>query len=231
MSALTPIGPVAPQARLRFPAYSVAGLAGTSFKHEHLQAIIHQGKHEGFFEVHAENYMGAGGRPTARSSRSVEIIRSRFTAFACRSAVRNLWISVILSASDRSLPAMNPRWYPSISPGRRTRPPTSTTSCRCRTLRRLWRASRTTSTRSSTPSVDRSCWKTLQHISPLANPRCRRPTFFARWPGQRVRIAARRQQRLRIRDEPGLLPRRLSCRLPAEPCGRDPSRRSCRASR
>ena len=71
MSALTPIGPVAPQARLRFPAYSVAGLAGTSFKHEHLQAIIHQGKHEGFFEVHAENYMGAGGPP----HRALEQIR------------------------------------------------------------------------------------------------------------------------------------------------------------
>jgi uncharacterized protein len=46
----------------RFPAYSVAGLAGTSFKHEHLQAITASGEN-GFFEVHAENYMGAGGPP------------------------------------------------------------------------------------------------------------------------------------------------------------------------
>ena len=47
----------------RFPAHLVAGLAGTSFKHEHLPAILAEGKQEGFFEVHAENYMGAGGPP------------------------------------------------------------------------------------------------------------------------------------------------------------------------
>ena len=48
---------------VRFPAHSIAGLAGTSFKHEHLAAILGEGKQQGFFEVHAENYMGAGGPP------------------------------------------------------------------------------------------------------------------------------------------------------------------------
>ncbi|MER8391291.1 DUF692 domain-containing protein [Mesorhizobium sp. M0045] len=47
----------------RFPAHPVAGLAGTSFKHEHLSAILGDGPVSGFFEVHAENYMGAGGAP------------------------------------------------------------------------------------------------------------------------------------------------------------------------
>jgi uncharacterized protein len=47
----------------RFPAHPVAGLAGTSLKHEHLPAILAEGKQKGFFEVHAENYMGAGGPP------------------------------------------------------------------------------------------------------------------------------------------------------------------------
>ena len=47
----------------RFPAHPIAGLAGTSFKHEHLPAILAEGKQDGFFEVHAENYMGAGGPP------------------------------------------------------------------------------------------------------------------------------------------------------------------------
>jgi uncharacterized protein (UPF0276 family) len=47
----------------RFPAHSIAGLAGTSFKHEHLSAILAESKQQGFFEVHAENYMGAGGPP------------------------------------------------------------------------------------------------------------------------------------------------------------------------
>ena len=44
---------------LRFPAHSIAGLAGTSFKHEHLSAILAERPAYGFFEVHAENYMGA----------------------------------------------------------------------------------------------------------------------------------------------------------------------------
>jgi uncharacterized protein (UPF0276 family) len=47
----------------RFPAHPIAGLAGTSLKHEHLEAIVAEGRQEGFFEVHAENYMGAGGPP------------------------------------------------------------------------------------------------------------------------------------------------------------------------
>lgn len=48
---------------LRFPAHPVGDLAGTSLKHEHLTAILAEGRREGFFEVHAENYMGAGGPP------------------------------------------------------------------------------------------------------------------------------------------------------------------------
>jgi uncharacterized protein (UPF0276 family) len=47
----------------RFPTYCVAGLAGTSFKPEHLAAIAAEAGPQGFFEVHAENYMGAGGPP------------------------------------------------------------------------------------------------------------------------------------------------------------------------
>jgi uncharacterized protein (UPF0276 family) len=46
---------------LRFPAHSIAGRVGTSLKHEHLPAILAEGKRDRFFEVHAENYMGAGG--------------------------------------------------------------------------------------------------------------------------------------------------------------------------
>jgi uncharacterized protein len=47
---------------LRFP-HPIDGLAGTSFKHEHLAALLADGAQRGFFEVHAENYMGAGGPP------------------------------------------------------------------------------------------------------------------------------------------------------------------------
>src|SRR6201997_2634115 len=63
MNAISRIGDVRPDCRLRFPALSVADSAGTSFKHEHLNAILAEGRQSGFFEVHAENYMGAGGPP------------------------------------------------------------------------------------------------------------------------------------------------------------------------
>ena len=47
---------------LRF-SLPIGGIAGTSFKPEHLAAILDEGPQRGFFEVHAENYMGAGGPP------------------------------------------------------------------------------------------------------------------------------------------------------------------------
>ncbi|GAB2890099.1 DUF692 domain-containing protein [Paraburkholderia jirisanensis] len=49
-----------------------AGLAGTSFKHEHLSAILADSVKNDFFEVHAENYMGAGGP----AHRALETIRN-----------------------------------------------------------------------------------------------------------------------------------------------------------
>jgi uncharacterized protein (UPF0276 family) len=55
----------------RFPAHRVRGLAGCSFKHEHLAAIMEEKEQRRFFEVHAENYMGAGGPP----HRALEVIR------------------------------------------------------------------------------------------------------------------------------------------------------------
>jgi hypothetical protein len=55
----------------RFPALRLGGLAGTSFKPQHLAAILGEGPQRGFFEVHAENYMGAGGPP----HRALEAVR------------------------------------------------------------------------------------------------------------------------------------------------------------
>jgi uncharacterized protein (UPF0276 family) len=63
MNAISRRGDVRPDRRLRFPALPVADSAGTSFKHEHLNAILAESPQAGFFEVHAENYMGAGGPP------------------------------------------------------------------------------------------------------------------------------------------------------------------------
>lgn len=64
---------IAPGTSARPLRYStpIGGVAGTSFKPEHLQAILSTGRQRGFFEVHAENYMGAGGPP----HRALEAIR------------------------------------------------------------------------------------------------------------------------------------------------------------
>jgi uncharacterized protein (UPF0276 family) len=59
---------------LRFPALPIGGLAGTSFKHQHLTEIRADASGRGFFEVHAENYMGAGGPP----HRALETLRRDF---------------------------------------------------------------------------------------------------------------------------------------------------------
>jgi uncharacterized protein (UPF0276 family) len=56
------IGP-RPAETPRFPMQPIGSLAGSSFKHQHLPAILAEGPIGGFFEVHAENYMGAGGPP------------------------------------------------------------------------------------------------------------------------------------------------------------------------
>ncbi|HKU07623.1 MAG TPA: DUF692 domain-containing protein [Bradyrhizobium sp.] len=58
---------------LRYPL-TIGDDAGTSFKHEHLPAIVAEGSQRGFFEVHAENYMGAGGPP----HRALERVRSEY---------------------------------------------------------------------------------------------------------------------------------------------------------
>jgi uncharacterized protein (UPF0276 family) len=54
---------------LRFPALAVAGCVGASLKPEHLPSILTETGWKGFFEVHAENYMGEGGPPHAALTR------------------------------------------------------------------------------------------------------------------------------------------------------------------
>jgi len=66
MTHSTPPEDVSPS---RFPAGPLAGRAGASFKPQHLQAILDDPAPAGFFEVHAENYMGAGGPPHAALKR------------------------------------------------------------------------------------------------------------------------------------------------------------------
>jgi uncharacterized protein (UPF0276 family) len=58
-----------PSAATRLPAFPIRGRTGASFKHQHLPAILDDREPVGFFEVHAENYMGAGGPPHAALNR------------------------------------------------------------------------------------------------------------------------------------------------------------------
>jgi uncharacterized protein len=50
----------------RHSAKSMASHVGVGFKPEHFEAILETRPALGFFEVHAENYMGAGGAPHRR---------------------------------------------------------------------------------------------------------------------------------------------------------------------
>ena len=112
----------------------------------------------------------------------------------------------IWSVSAISSNAMSRRWSPSISPGRRTRPPTSTISCRCPTPRRHLPGSAITSTRCRT-AIGRPmllenpstyvAFREFDDERDGFHPRDRR--------AHRMRLAARHQQRLRIRHQSRLL--------------------------
>jgi uncharacterized protein (UPF0276 family) len=74
MSGLTSTTTIRADVRPRDLTSETAGWVGTSFKHEHLAAILADSVNHGFFEVHAENYMGAGGPP----HRMLAAIRERY---------------------------------------------------------------------------------------------------------------------------------------------------------
>jgi uncharacterized protein len=69
-----PVSAGLPSDKRRFPVFPVDGKTGASFKPRYLEEILRDEKWAGFFEVHAENYMGAGGWPHA----ALERIRERF---------------------------------------------------------------------------------------------------------------------------------------------------------
>jgi uncharacterized protein len=54
---------------MRLPIYATPRLAGAGFKHEHMADILRDEQKVGFFEVHAENFMGKGGAPHAALER------------------------------------------------------------------------------------------------------------------------------------------------------------------
>ena len=113
------------------------------------------------------------GRRRSSASRArrypQRLSRFRCTACACRSAARVRWTRRISNAFDGSSNATSPRWSPSISPGRRTRRPISTTCCLCPIPRRRLRPCAITSTRSRKPSAEGCCSKIRRPMSRFAN--------------------------------------------------------------
>jgi uncharacterized protein len=65
----TAMSPAPRRSPLRLPIFPTPQRAGAGFKPEHLSDILAEEKSVGFFEVHAENYMGDGGVPHAQLER------------------------------------------------------------------------------------------------------------------------------------------------------------------
>ena len=59
----------APEHRRERAASSLPARAGVGFKSAHVADIEASARDVGFFEIHAENYMGAGGTPHAQLMR------------------------------------------------------------------------------------------------------------------------------------------------------------------
>ena len=138
----------APRRTLKETPMTLPATAGLGFKPEHFAAIAAAPGAVGFFEVHAENYMGAGGAPHAMLARlrddpralaprrgPVDRRRGRARPRPPRAAEARWWT------------ATSPKASPNTSPGRATARPGSTTSCRCPTPTRRWPPSATTWTR------------------------------------------------------------------------------------
>ena len=125
--------------------------AGASFKPQHFADDRRRSRWQGgFFEVHAENYMGAGGPPHAHAGAAARRL-SRFR-------IHGVGLSIggdgaarprpSVAAEDVFATAISRRAFPSIWPGRAMAANSSPICCRLPyTQRNACRASPTTSTR------------------------------------------------------------------------------------
>ena len=149
---------------LLFPAYLVAGLAGASFKPEHLHPSSPTASVAASSRSMQRTTWARADRRIACSRSFAANIRCRCTASACRSAVRATWIELISSDFVGLLNAMSRRLFRNISPGRRTRRPISTISCPCPTTQRPLGEYARISMKYRKRSADRSCSKILRLI-------------------------------------------------------------------
>ena len=230
MNAVTRIGDARPERRPRFPVHPIAGLAGTSLKHEHLLAIEAEGLLKGFFEVHAENYMGAGGAP----HRSLERVRSDYP-LSLHGVCMSIGGSQPLDREHlRRFCSLVERYEPALVSEHLAWSTHETTF-----FNDLLPLPYTPTTLSQVAAHIEEVQDAIRRPILLENPStyiafrefdddrnglhpCSRPPHW-------LRPAARRQQRLRLCDEPGLRRARLPRRFPTRTCGRGPFGRTRRA--
>ena len=202
--------------------------AGVGFKSEHFRDIEESAPDVGFFEVHAENYMGAGGPPHPRlaAPHGLSAVDPWRRPVDRRGAAARSRASSPRESPDRSLRAGRVLGTSRLVDARHMLPqrPAAAalqrkTLARRRPCRRDPGGARPAACCSKIP---RPTCASVDRTIPRSNS-CR-----GRAP-HRLRAAARRQQRLRLRGQPRL--RRPSAYIDAFPMrhvGGDPSRRICR---
>ena len=154
---------------------------GVGFKPEHFEAIVETRPELGFFEVHAENYMGARRRaasPPRRDPRALSAVAARRRPVD--RLARDRSTAPIFSAWPRSPSASSRPSFPSTSPGRPTRARSSTIFSPCPIPTRRSRGCRSMSTKCRTRSGERCCSKIRRPMSCSRKARGRRRISCAR---------------------------------------------------
>jgi uncharacterized protein (UPF0276 family) len=225
----TAIAPDMSAVPLRYSA-PIGGVAGTSFKPEHLQAILGAKPQRGFFEVHAENYMGAGGPP----HRALEAIRRDHPLSlhgVCMSIGGPQPLDKAHLARFRALVA---RYQPALV-SEHLAWSTHETSFFNDLLPLPYTAATLRNVCDHIDQVQDAIRRPLLLENPSTYVAFRESSMSETDPhccrADRLRAAARHQQCIRISDQSRLLGTRLPRGLSAAARRGDPSRRPCRAGR
>lgn len=96
---------------------------GVGYKAQHFNDILADAGPVGWLEVHAENYMGLGGRPLAQLRHLSEHFPFSVHGVGLSIGGEGLWIRNIWRGSKRSAIGCNRPAFPNISLGRPTTVP------------------------------------------------------------------------------------------------------------
>ena len=73
----------------------VPNRAGVGYKAQHLDGILQDPDSVGWLEIHAENYMGDGGRPSPNCATCANNFPFPALALACQSVPKARWMRTI----------------------------------------------------------------------------------------------------------------------------------------